>query len=201
MSDERRSLISDPENAEAAASTLSMDEDYPQNQISTRITHRLYISHFLSTLNSRVFEFGAVLYLATVYPGTLLPLSAYALSRGLVAIVFSSAVGYYIDVGNRLQVVRVSIGRFPSTQRQPEVPVNDADYFTVLQRLVVAASCVIFYIFAIGLPMRRVVNVFLLATLTFLACIEKLCSILNMVSVEKDWVRLQGISWASIPTK
>ncbi|OOQ87965.1 iron-regulated transporter [Penicillium brasilianum] len=167
MAEERRGLISDPENAEDAASIISRDENHPQNQISTRITHRLYISHFLSTWNSRVFEFGAVLYLATVYPGTLLPLSAYALSRGLVAIVFSSAVGYYIDVGNRLQVVRVSI---------------------VLQRLVVAASCVIFYILTIGLPMRRVVDVFLLATLTFLACIEKLCSILNMVSVEKDWV-------------
>jgi len=29
----------------------------------------------------------------------------------------------------------------------------------------------------------------LLALATFLACIEKLCSILNLVSVEKDWVR------------
>ncbi|KAJ3728187.1 hypothetical protein DFJ43DRAFT_1085170 [Lentinula guzmanii] len=38
----------------------------------------LYISHFLSTWNSRVFEFGAVLYLATIYPGTLLPMSIYA---------------------------------------------------------------------------------------------------------------------------
>lgn len=105
-------LIPDPENAEAAASPIPEDEDHPQSQISTRITYRLYISHFLSTWNSRVFEFGAVLYLATIYPGTLLPMSAYALSRGLVAIIFSSAVGYYIDVGNRLQVVRVSIGRY-----------------------------------------------------------------------------------------
>ncbi|KAF3386316.1 Solute carrier family 40 member 1 [Penicillium rolfsii] len=165
--DERLPFIVDPENVEIAASTFSEDEYNPTSQISNRITHRLYISHFLSTWNSRVFEFGAVLYLATVYPGTLLPMSAYALARGLVAIVFSSAVGHYIDVGNRLQVVRISI---------------------VLQRLVVAASCIIFYSLAIGLNMTRVVNVCLLITLTFLACIEKLCSILNMVSVEKDWV-------------
>lgn len=26
---------------------------------------------------------------------------------------------------------------------------------------------------------------------TVFACVEKLCSILNMVSVEKDWVRLR----------
>ncbi|KAJ5439607.1 uncharacterized protein N7458_010605 [Penicillium daleae] len=165
--DERTPLVVDPGNAEVAASNISGDEGCPQSQISTRITHRLYVSHFLSTWNSRVFEFGAVLYLATVYPGTLLPMSAYALSRGLVAILFSSAVGHYIDVGNRLQVVRVSI---------------------VLQRLVVAASCAIFYVLAIGFSMTQVVNICLLATLTLLACIEKLCSILNMVSVEKDWV-------------
>lgn len=109
--DELTPLIADSENAGAAASTHPGHEDGQGSKISTRITYRLYISHFLSTWNSRVFEFGAVLYLATVYPGTLLPMSAYALSRGLAAIIFASAVGHYIDVGNRLQVVRLSIGR------------------------------------------------------------------------------------------
>lgn len=51
-----------------------------------------------------------MLYLATIFPGTLLPLSVYALTRGLSAIVFSSSVGSYIDSGNRLNVVRLSIG-------------------------------------------------------------------------------------------
>lgn len=73
---------------------------------------RLYISHFLSTWNSRAFEFGAVLYLATVFPGTLMPMSLYALVRGLSAIVFAPAVGWYIDTGDRLRVVRGSIGMF-----------------------------------------------------------------------------------------
>ncbi len=81
-----------------------------QDQAPVRIARRLYVSHFLSTWNSRVFEFGAVLYLAKVFPGTLLPMSVYALTRGLSAIVFASAVGQYVDTGNRLQVVRVSIG-------------------------------------------------------------------------------------------
>lgn len=71
---------------------------------------RLYVSHFLSTCNSRVFEFGSVLYLATIFPGTLLPMSVYALARGASAILFSSLVGQYIDRGNRLKVVRASIG-------------------------------------------------------------------------------------------
>lgn len=71
---------------------------------------KLYISHALSTWNSRVFEFGAVLFLSTIFPGTLLPASIYALSRAASVIIFSAAVGSYIDNGQRMQVVRVSIG-------------------------------------------------------------------------------------------
>lgn len=71
--------------------------------------------------------------------------------------------------------------------------VSTTNGFIVLQRLVVAVSCVIFYILAIVIPMSRAVNIVLLATLTVLACIEKLCSVLNMVSVEKDWVGLYPI--------
>ena len=41
----------------------------------------------------------------------ILPLSVYALVRGFAAIVFSPAVGRYIDVGERLRVVRLSIGK------------------------------------------------------------------------------------------
>ena len=74
------------------------------------VARRLYVSHFLSTWNSRVFEFGAVLYLATIFPGTLMPMSVYAFTRGLAAIMFAPAVGQYIDGGDRLQVVRLSIG-------------------------------------------------------------------------------------------
>lgn len=75
------------------------------------ITRHLYISHFLSTWNSRVFEFGSVLYLAKIFPGNLLPMSVYALTRGLSAVFLSSVVGQYIDRGNRLRVVRISIGK------------------------------------------------------------------------------------------
>lgn len=82
-------------------------------RVGARAARRLYVSHFLSTWNSRVFEFGAVLYLASIFPGTLLPMSVYALMRGLSAVVFASAVGHYVDTGNRLQVVRVSIGESP----------------------------------------------------------------------------------------
>jgi hypothetical protein len=81
----------------------------PHSSVSA--TKRLYVSHFLSGWNTRVFEFGAVLYLATLFPDSLFPLSIYALVRGTSAIFLSPAVGQYIDTGDRLQVVKLSIGK------------------------------------------------------------------------------------------
>jgi solute carrier family 40 (iron-regulated transporter), member 1 len=75
------------------------------------ISRRLYISHFLSTWNTRVFEFGAVLYLASIFPNSLLPMSVYALIRGLSAVLFAPALGRFIDATDRLVVVRTSIGK------------------------------------------------------------------------------------------
>lgn len=95
------------------------------SEVPPGIARRLYISHFLSTWNSRVFEFGAVLYLATIFPNTLLPMSVYALARGASAIVFSPTVGRYIDTHNRLQVVRLSIGTFLIPQAQIHLSVSD----------------------------------------------------------------------------
>lgn len=110
-----RSEIDDETGASEGTSLLGRDgcqgEPSVQHRVPNSIARRLYISHFLSTWNSRVFEFGAVLYLATIFPGTLMPMSVYALVRGISAIAFAPAVGWYIDMGNRLQVVRVSIGK------------------------------------------------------------------------------------------
>ena len=93
------------------------EEDEPdqeaEHSVSKSVARRLYISNFLSTWKSRVFEFGTVLYLAAIYPDTLLPMSVYAFTRGFSAIIFAPAVGQYIDKGNRLQagslLVRSSI--------------------------------------------------------------------------------------------
>ena len=102
QSDETRPLL--------ACQIASSEVQNQGDEVSARLTSHIYVSHFLSTWNSRVFEFGGVLYLATIFPGTLLPLSVYALTRGLSAVLFAPAVGQYIDTSNRLQVVRLSIG-------------------------------------------------------------------------------------------
>jgi solute carrier family 40 (iron-regulated transporter), member 1 len=112
------STAREPEEAPLLAGT---DENGLQTstppEVFSSIKQRLYVSHFLSTWNSRVFEFGAVLYLADVFPNTLLPMSIYACTRGAAAILLSPAVGKYIDMGNRLQVVRLSIGTFKVYER------------------------------------------------------------------------------------
>ena len=90
------------------------DLDIAERGIPSAVTRRLYISHFLSTWNSRSFEFGAVLFLASIFPMTLLPLSIYALVRSASAIVFAPLIGRAIDRRSRLAVVRFSIGELSS---------------------------------------------------------------------------------------
>lgn len=135
--------------------------------ISKPVVFRLYVSHFLSTWNSRLFEFGAVLFLASIYPGTLMPMSIYALVRGVFAVILSPSIGSWIDRGNRLSVVRISI---------------------VGQRLSVAMSCGIFLVLERLRDLQSDLQNSLFAMVVGLACVEKLCSVMNLVSVERDWV-------------
>lgn len=151
--------------------------------MNSSITPRLYLSHFLSTWNSRTFEFGAVLFLATIFPGTLLYASIYALVRAASATLFSARVGRYIDVTNRLVSIRQSI---------------------VLQRAAVALSCLLLLLLLRfsgtagydgdgnedGEVSLMSVIVFWVAfpSAVVLACVEKLASIGNTVAIERDWV-------------
>ncbi|KAF9046947.1 hypothetical protein BDZ89DRAFT_1007573 [Hymenopellis radicata] len=136
--------------------------------VSKSLEIRLYTSHFLSTWNSRLFEFAAVLFLASIFPSTLLPMSVYALVRSGAAILFAQLIGGFIDSGDRLWVVRTSI---------------------IGQRLSVVASCGLFWVLEQhGQWMdKRLRNGLFAATVLF-ACVEKLSSITNLVSVERDWV-------------
>ena len=125
----------------------------------------LFCSHFLSTWNSRVFEFGAVLFLADIFPDTLRPVSVYTLIRALSAICFSPVVGGYIDRRNRLSLVRESI---------------------IGQRISVVLSCLLFAMMASTEPASLKIG--LLSILCILACVEKVYSVMNLIAVERDWV-------------
>ncbi|KAL2115407.1 hypothetical protein VTJ04DRAFT_9662 [Mycothermus thermophilus] len=138
----------------------------PPTAISSSLTLRLYTSHILSTWNSRFFEAGVVYFLAAIFPDDLLPVSVYALSRSVAAIILAAPVGHAIDRRNRLSVIRASI---------------------MAQRVAVAASCVLFWLMLdkrVGFPTLKG----LFAVTVVLACVEKLAAGANLVSVERDWV-------------
>ncbi|KAL1966865.1 hypothetical protein VTN77DRAFT_3830 [Rasamsonia byssochlamydoides] len=119
-----------------------------------------------------MFEFGAVLFLVSVFPETLLYTSVYALVRSLAVALLSSWLGARIDRLNRLTTLRLSI---------------------VWQRIPVALSCVCFILLlppslsaekGAGSALVPV----LFTVVVALACVEKLASVANTVSVERDWV-------------
>lgn len=58
------------------------------------------------------------------------------------------------------------------------------------QRVAVAISCVLFYVLSLDFQVGQGFELAALVLLTVLACSEKLSSIMNLVSVEKDWVSI-----------
>ena len=99
--------VSPPPYTSVTAHDVPTTED--QDRREEHLKLRLYISHFLSTWNSRTFEFAAVLVVARLLQETLLPVSIYALFRAGSAICFAPFIGRYVDCGDRLKTVRFSI--------------------------------------------------------------------------------------------
>lgn len=157
-----RLLHHEPENGDEANIADNGTE------VPNSTAFRLYTSHFLSTWNSRLFEFGAALFLTSVFPGTLLPVSIYSLVRNAGYIVFAQPLGNWINRGNRLDIIRTSI---------------------VGQRIPVAASCALLLVLELKgsrLGYRKDDGIF--AVIVLLAVVEKVCSTMNTISVERDWV-------------
>ncbi|CAI6339726.1 unnamed protein product [Periconia digitata] len=136
-------------------------------QAMTRTLWKLYVSHTLSTWNARTFEFGCIIFLATIFPGTLFYASTYALFRAAAATVLSSRIGRLVDSKERLYFLRQSI---------------------VFQRFSVAFSCLL--LLALLHPTvatNRPWTLLLFSFCSILACVEKLAFIGNTVAVERDW--------------
>lgn len=144
------------------------DDAVVPRSVPRSLALRLYVSHYLSTWNSRVFEFGAALFLTSIYPGTLLPVSIYSLVRNAGYIAFAQPVGQWINKGDRLRLIRASI---------------------IGQRVPVAASCALLLVLLLKgdkIGSRRNAGVF--AVIVFLSVLEKLSATMNLISVERDWV-------------
>lgn len=149
---------------------INEDEDQVLDPVQSHsprgVLFKLYLSHTLSTWCSRTFEFGAVLALAAIFPGTLLYASCYALIRSAAAAVLSSWIGEFVDRSNRLSAVRHSI---------------------IWQRVPVALSCILFLVMLTVRKSSLVTGSCFVATIA-LACLEKLAAVGNTVAIERDWV-------------
>ncbi len=179
----------------------------PTSPTPPSLPRYLYLSHLLSTFNARLFEFAAVLFLAAAFPASLLPVSLYAALRALAALLGADALGACIDRGHRLRVVRVSI-----VGQRAAVAVSCAVFFAMgvgrpggggppsarpAAWLRAVSPGVVPWLRAPAAapatpatpatPMSAP-DVALLAAATAAACIEKLCAVLNLVAVERDWV-------------
>ncbi|KAH7100387.1 iron-regulated transporter [Auriculariales sp. MPI-PUGE-AT-0066] len=173
MTDNRNKAITpflrSENNADSTTRSFAFEPSAIEQPSQSQDYTNLYTSHLLSMWNSRVFEFGAVIYMAHIFPKTLLPMSIYALFRASSAVFIAPAIGRYIDTWNRLQVVRLSI---------------------FAQRLVVTGSCIIFLAVLRG-PLgtnNASISSGVLVVLVLFACTEKLGAIMNLVSIERDWV-------------
>ncbi|KAB5533434.1 Ferroporti-1 [Coniochaeta sp. 2T2.1] len=184
---ESPTLFTSEAASESQDSLLPLSSASPH--LPSSLTARLYTSHFLSTWNSRLFEFGAVLFLADIFPSSLLPLSIYALVRSAAVILGAQIVGDVVDGAaravegsrrrRRLEVVRGSI---------------------VGGRVAVVGSCAVLLLMVRvkvgqeggGIWGRefgeRLAVIGLFVVLVGLACVEKLCATANLVAVERDWV-------------
>lgn len=107
----REESVSPPPYTSVAAQEIPTTED--QTRREEHLKRRLYISHFLSTWNSRTFEFATLLVVAGLFQETLLPVSIYALFRAGSAILFAPYIGSYVDCVDRLKIVRISISMQP----------------------------------------------------------------------------------------
>ncbi|OQO05030.1 hypothetical protein B0A48_08050 [Cryoendolithus antarcticus] len=150
-----------------ASEQLVIDE--PDVSIDYNVRWRLYLSHALSAWNSRIFEFGAFLFLASIWTDDLLPASVYALARSAAAAALLPWLGSRLDRLDRLASIRLSL---------------------LSQRIPVALSCIGFYLL-LRIPSAHDAlagEIVSLSALSILACVEKLGASTNTIAIERDWV-------------
>lgn len=72
----------------------------------------------------------------------------------------------------------------------PSCRVTLGTYFVpVYQRLATVLSCALFYLLAVNDRNWGTGGKYgVVAVLVAMACVEKLCAIMNLVAIEKDWV-------------
>ncbi|KAJ3157637.1 hypothetical protein HDU89_000013 [Geranomyces variabilis] len=126
----------------------------------------LCFSYFFTTWNVRADEWAVAIFLAYLFPDTLLPVSIYTFAVTLSAICASSRVGRTVDESRRLRTIRS---------------------FLIMQKAMIACSALI--LFTASESSRSKAWTFsALSLVCGTGLILKLSNIGTTIAVEKDWV-------------
>ncbi|KAK6352968.1 hypothetical protein TWF696_004958 [Orbilia brochopaga] len=148
----------------------SLDLRRPQNSSSS--LRWLYLSHFLSTWNTRTYQFAAVIFTVEAFPNTLLSASISGIAQCIFAIILSQSVGTWVDrTPSRLKALRTTI---------------------LVQRLAVLAACTFWAILLwsndSGARESLAAKWTILSVIVVLSGIERLAAGGNTAVMERDWV-------------
>ncbi len=125
----------------------------------------LFMSHFLSAWGDRLWEFGLILFLATIYPDTLLYVGLVGFAENLACILLAIRVGHAIDRWPRLYTMRCAL-LFQNGS------------------IIVGSICLLRLLYTTD----RGLNGFLYAVLVIAASLARIGSQMGDIAIEKDWV-------------
>ncbi|KAI9090874.1 Ferroporti-1 [Phlyctochytrium arcticum] len=116
---------------------------------------------------SEAVNFSIAVFLAYIFPDTLLPVSLYAGVVTLSAIVFGSSVGRLVDRSARLKAVRS---------------------FLVVQKLTIAVSAFALFVTSQWLRISQISTYLGFVVVCLCGVVQRLANMGMMIAVEKDWV-------------
>ncbi|KAF8577863.1 hypothetical protein K439DRAFT_1664025 [Ramaria rubella] len=171
--------------------------------LTTGQARNLYVSHFLSTWNARLYEFASILFTASAYPNTLAAASIRGIITTIALLIFSPSVGAWIDrtpsrlktligtiTANRSATIIACICWLPllGSDNKDELSNEVADHhnhsgFFIYSKTLSPSS------FLSNVPTlsgSRKDLVFI--AVLVIGILEKLSGSANMISMERDWV-------------
>ncbi|KAI8816997.1 Ferroporti-1 [Fimicolochytrium jonesii] len=127
----------------------------------------LCLSYFFTTWSVRADEWATAIFLAYIFPDTLLQVSLYTLVVTASAIIFSSSIGRRVDTARRLVGIRA---------------------FLITQKLSIALTALTLYATSEYLIVRVAWTYVGFAAVCVLGCALRLANVGTTIAVERDWV-------------
>ncbi|TPX57326.1 hypothetical protein PhCBS80983_g03908 [Powellomyces hirtus] len=149
------------ENAGIAPSEISPDK------FDIRTGHILCVSYLFTTWSVRADEWATAIFLAYIFPHSLLQVSLYTLIVTLSAILFSGTVGGIVDRSRRLVGIRV---------------------FLIIQKAAIATSAFLLFVTSEWLRAHDAWTYIGFSGVCSTGILLRLANIGTTISVEKDWV-------------